>query len=210
MTVVGILGMVHDEDWQEKYQFPLSLVKELILEFKPDVICGEVHPDSWELYLQEGNPRGIYEETQNEYPNLIFPLCEEYTIKFVPINWFEFDVFKGRFDNVPIETRKQLESQLLKLTEEQLSSFDKGTIPFNSVEYDQITKEKYEWLHRVNPDVENINWNARHYIMIARVKNAIEQYNGKRILCIHGADHNYWYYESLKNIKNVEVIYPLR
>ncbi|MFJ7818992.1 hypothetical protein ACIQYX_24580 [Bacillus toyonensis] len=210
MTVVGILGMVHDEDWQEKYQFPLSLVKELILEFKPDVICGEVHPDSWELYLQEGNPRGIYEETQNEYPNLIFPLCEEYNIKFVPINWFEFDVFKGRFDNVPIETRKQLESQLLKLTEEQLSSFDKGTIPFNSVEYDQITKEKYEWLHSVNPDVENINWNARHYIMIARVKNAIEQYNGKRILCIHGADHNYWYYESLKNIKNVEVIYPLR
>ncbi|PET16981.1 hypothetical protein [Bacillus cereus] len=210
MTVVGILGMVHDEDWQEKYQFPLSLVKELILEFKPDVICGEVHPDSWELYLQEGNPRGIYEETQNEYPNLIFPLCEEYNIKFVPINWFEFDVFKGRFDNVPIETRKQLESQLLKLTEEQLSSFDKGTIPFNSVEYDQITKEKYEWLHSVNPDVENINWNARHYIMIARVKNAIEQYNGKRILCIHGADHNYWYYESLKNMKNVEVIYPLR
>ncbi|OKO50629.1 hypothetical protein ABH17_028590 (plasmid) [Bacillus toyonensis] len=210
MTVVGILGMVHDEDWQEKYQFPLSLVKELILEFKPDVICGEVHPDSWELYLQEGNPRGIYEETQNEYPNLIFPLCEEYNIKFVPINWFEFDVFKGRFDNVPIETRKQLESQLLKLTEEQLSSFDKGTIPFNSVEYDQITKEKYEWLHSVNPDVENINWNARHYIMIARVKNAIEQYNGKRILCIHGADHNYWYYESLKNMKNVEVVYPLR
>ena len=162
------------------------------------------------LYLQEGNPKGIYEETQNEYPNLIFPLCEEYNIKFVPINWFEFDVFKGRFDNAPIETRKQLESQLLKWTEEQLSSFDKGTIPFNSAEYDQITKEKYEWLHRVNPDVENINWNARHYIMIARVKNAIEQYKGKRILCIHGADHNYWYYESLKNIKNVEVIYPLR
>ncbi|MDY8163961.1 hypothetical protein P4310_30330 [Bacillus thuringiensis] len=76
------------------------------------------------------------------------------------------------------------------MTEEQLSNFDKGTIPFNSVEYDQITKEKYEWLHRVNPDVENINWNARHYIMIARVKNAIEQYNGKRILCIHGANHN--------------------
>ncbi|PEW01170.1 hypothetical protein CN425_13875 [Bacillus cereus] len=210
MTIVGILGMVHDEDWQEKYHFPLSLVKELILEFKPDVICGEVHPHSWELYLREGNPKGIYEETQNEYPNLIFPLCEEHNIKFVPINWFEFDVFKGRFDNVTIETRKQLESQLLEWTEKQLNSFNKGTIPFNSAEYDQITKEKYEWLHRVNPDVENINWNARHYIMIARVKNTIEQYDGKRILCIHGADHNYWYYESLENIKNVEVIYPLR
>ncbi|CAI8828309.1 hypothetical protein BHU24_21690 [Bacillus pseudomycoides] len=63
MTIVGILGMVHDEEWQKKYKFPLSLVKELILEFKPDVICGEVHPDSWNLYLRDGNPKGIYEET---------------------------------------------------------------------------------------------------------------------------------------------------
>ena len=46
--------------------------------------------------------------------------------------------------------------------------------------------------------------------MLARVKNAIEENEGKRILCIHGADHNYWYYDALKDEKNIEVIYPLR
>ncbi|MEI5907692.1 hypothetical protein WAK64_11565 [Bacillus spongiae] len=100
MTTVGILGMTHDEEWQEKYNLPLSLIEELINEFNPDVICGEVHPDSWDLYLKEGNPKGILGETQNEYPKLIFPLCEEKNIKFVPVNWFELDVFKDRFEKL--------------------------------------------------------------------------------------------------------------
>lgn len=210
MTTVGILGMTHDEGWQEKYQFPLSLVKELIIEFEPDVICGEVHPDSWDLYLKEGNPKGIYEETQNEYQNLIFPLCEERNIKFIPVNWFEFDVFKGRFDKFIEGTRLMLEEELLKWTNRQLDTWNSGTIPFNSKEYDQVTKEKYNWLHNVNPEVENINWIARHYIMIARVKNAIGENRGKRILCIHGSDHNYWYFETLKSVENIQLIYPLR
>ncbi|WP_335872324.1 hypothetical protein [Bacillus sp. 2205SS5-2] len=65
MTTVGNLGMTHDENWQRKYQFLLSLVGELINEFKPDVICGEVHPDSWEHYLRGGKHKGIWGETQN-------------------------------------------------------------------------------------------------------------------------------------------------
>ncbi|MBD7962771.1 hypothetical protein [Fictibacillus norfolkensis] len=65
MAVVGILGMTHDEEMQKKYNYPLSLVEELIIEFKPDVICG-VHPLSWELYLNNGVPQGILGETQKE------------------------------------------------------------------------------------------------------------------------------------------------
>ncbi|MEW4219817.1 hypothetical protein [Rossellomorea marisflavi] len=38
MTTVGILGMIHDEEWQKIYHFPLSLAEELIVEFNPDVI----------------------------------------------------------------------------------------------------------------------------------------------------------------------------
>lgn len=94
MAVVGILGMTHDEEMQRKYHFPLSLLEELIEEFNPDVICGEVHPSSWDLYLNTGEPSGILGETQNEYPHLIFPICQEKGIEFVPVNWFEEDVFE--------------------------------------------------------------------------------------------------------------------
>ncbi|MET3728156.1 hypothetical protein ABID52_001737 [Fictibacillus halophilus] len=203
--------MTHDEELQRKYNYPLSLVKQLITEFNPDVICGEVHPLSWELYLNERDPGGILGETQNEYPRLIFPLCEEKGIEFVPVNWFEEDVFEeGPFDRYDSEVKRRLENELHRWNEKQLLLWNKANIPFNSFEYDAVTKEMYAWLHTINPDVQNIEWNARHFIMTARVKQSIRKHKGKRILCIHGADHNYWYYESLMREKDVQVIYPLR
>jgi hypothetical protein len=189
----------------------LSLLKELILEFKPDVICGEVHPKSWDLYLKPGELYGFSGETQPEYPDLIFPLCKEIGINFVPINWFEEDVFEeDPFDKFDLNTKVQLEKELVIWNNKQLSNWNKGKIPLNSFEYDEITKEMYNWLYNVNPDVQDIVWNSRHYIMIARVKNAIKKYPDKRILCIHGADHNYWYYESFKNEEGIKLVYPLR
>ncbi|MDX8366117.1 hypothetical protein [Cytobacillus sp. IB215665] len=53
MTAVGMLGMTLDGEWQEKYHLPLSLIEKLINEFNPDVICGEVHTDSWDPYIRE-------------------------------------------------------------------------------------------------------------------------------------------------------------
>ncbi|MEI5906794.1 hypothetical protein WAK64_06945 [Bacillus spongiae] len=211
MAVVGILGMTHDEEMQKKYKLPLSLIEELILEFKPDVICGEVHPKSWELYNRTGEPFGILGETQNEYPKLIFPMCEERGIHFVPVNWFEEDVFQeGPFDKYDKDTKEELKNKLHDWNERQLSTWNKGNISLNSFEYDHITKDMYKWLHNINPNVQNIIWNSRHYMMVARVKNAIKKFPDKRILCIHGADHNYWYHEALRNEKGIELVYPLR
>ncbi|WP_257348692.1 hypothetical protein [Pseudalkalibacillus decolorationis] len=211
MTIVGILGMTHDEEMQRKYQYPLSLVKEFILEFDPDVICGEVHPDSWELFIEEGKPNGIIGETQDEYPNLIFPLCQERGIKFVPVNWFEPDVFDEEpFDKFPEGEQQRLVAELYQWNEKQLATWNDGSIPLNSKKYDQVTSEMYDWLFEINPDVQNIVWNIRHFIMTARVKNVVKENAGKRILCIHGADHNYWYYKALKDVKEIELKYPLR
>ncbi|MFB4166803.1 hypothetical protein [Virgibacillus sp. JSM 102003] len=211
MSIVGILGMTHDEEMQKEYNFPLTLVKELILEFNPDVICGEVHPKSWELYQTKGTPHGILGETQNEYPNVIFPLCEENNIKFVPVNWFEEDVFEEEpFDKFDFRAKKQLEEELNEWNEKKLSTWNKGEIPFNSFDYDDVTNKMYKWLQTINPDVQNIVRNARHNIMVARVKKAVKKYPDKRILCIHGAYHNYWYHQSLTNEKEIELVYPLR
>jgi hypothetical protein len=46
MTVVGILGLNHNDEMRNKYNLTLDLIKELILEFNPDVICGEVTPST--------------------------------------------------------------------------------------------------------------------------------------------------------------------
>lgn len=45
--------------------------------------------------------------------------------------------------------------------------------------------------------------------MIERVKNTVNSNQGKKILCIIGADHNYIFIDELKG-HDIELKYPLR
>lgn len=212
MTIVGILGVVHDNELRQKYNLSLGFIKELILEFNPDVICGEVLPNSWEQYRRDSTDRGYWGEPASEYWDLIFPLCEEEEYEFVPIDWVELDVWMD-FDplnNDNGQQRQQLNFELDQWFHRQLSTWNLSLIPFNSLEYDTVTKQKYEWLERINPQAHMFRWVCRHLIMIQRIKNAIKKHLGKRILCIVGADHNHALYEGLIIEKDIQLVYPLR
>ncbi|OBZ13990.1 hypothetical protein A8L34_08420 [Bacillus sp. FJAT-27264] len=212
MVTVGILGVVHDDELRVNNNLPLEFIKELILEFNPDVICGEVLPASWEKYKEDPTNRGYWGEPPSEYWNLIFPLCEEKQFKFVPIDWVELDVW------LDFDPFKDLESSQLELLEDQseqwwqqqLAAARTSVIPFNSLEFDQVTKQKYQWLETINPESHAVRWVCRHHIMIQRIRNAISDNPDARILCIVGADHNHALYEGLIAQENVQLIYPLK
>lgn len=143
MTTVGILGVVHDQELRQKYNFTLDLIKELILKFNPNVICGEVLPTSWEHYRKDSNYRGYWGEPPSEYWELIFPLCEEMKYDFEPIDWVELDVW-GNFDpffKFKEQQRNELNAEQDRWFEKQFSSLDSNAIPFNSFEYDKVTKQ---------------------------------------------------------------------
>ncbi|WP_440118998.1 hypothetical protein [Paenibacillus sp. QZ-Y1] len=211
MIVVGILGTIHNQELREKYGSTLSIYEELIREFNPDMICGEVHPQSWSKYLKDKSEKGYWGEPASEYWELIFPLCEERNIEFVPIDWFELDVWNNfdPFNGCSDEKRKDLEKMDGEWFSKQMNTHACGEIPFNSIEFDGITKQKYEWLEQVNPEAHNFRWVVRNQIMIQRVKNTYHSNRGKRILCIVGADHNYIFSEELMK-EPIELIYPLR
>lgn len=84
-----------------------------------------------------------------------------------------------------------------------------GSIPFNSDEFDELTKQKYDWLYQINPTAQNVRWVVRNQIMIQRVKNTYHLNPDKKILCIVGADHNYVFKEQLMK-EPIEFIYPIR
>lgn len=92
---------------------------------------------------------------------------------------------------------------------EQLQTSQYGEIPFNSKEFDVITKQKYAWLEDLNERSYQLRWNIRNQIMVERVRNTYEKYPNKRILCTVGADHNYFFEEELKK-DPIEFIYPIR
>ncbi|MCC2684164.1 MAG: hypothetical protein K0R75_1063 [Paenibacillaceae bacterium] len=222
MTTVGILGVTHDEELREKYRLPLSLIEELIVEFAPDVICGEVTPSTWDLICsgiagegywksQDTTYKAYWAEPSREYWELIFPYCEERELNFIPMDWLEMDVWRDFdcFAGFSKEERMKLEEDLSGWCEKQFSICDQSAIPFNSFALDHITKDKYEWLASINPDVHQVHWVCRHLIMVQRIRNAITKFQGKRILCIAGADHNPYLYNGLKDV-SINLIYPLR
>jgi hypothetical protein len=211
MTVVGILGVIHDNSSRIKYGLTLELIEELILEFRPDVICGEVLPTSWERYLLHPNDKGYWGEPASEYGELIFPLCEQKNIEFIPVDWVELDVCRDfdPFRKYSTAERDQLKRDLLQWDEKLYAVCNQSQIPFNSQLYDEITRAKYKWLEKLDPEVHLFRWLNRHLIMIQRIKNAIVLHDGKRLLCIAGAAHNHCYYEGLLT-EPIELIYPLR
>jgi hypothetical protein len=211
-TTVGILGVVHDHDLRNKYNLTLDLIKQLILEFNPNVICGEVLPSSWEHYQKDRKNRGYWGEPASEYWELIFPLCEEMKYDFEPIDWVELDVWNDfdPFLGIDELQRNELSVELDRWSERQLSTWGSNEIPFNSFEYDNVTKQKYEWLEKINSRSYLFRWVCRHLIMIQRIKNAIQKHVGKRVLCVVGADHNHMLYQGLVSENNIQLIYPLR
>ncbi|WP_268627683.1 hypothetical protein [Paenibacillus alvei] len=210
MTIVGLLGTIHNEEIRHRVNCTLNLYKDIIIEFNPEIICGEVHPQSWMKYQNDKSLRGYWGEPASEYWDLIFPLCEQHNIEFVPIDWFELDVWNN-FD--PFAVCNKIEREKYERIEEewfekQLKTHSVGTIPFNSDEYDLVTREKYEWISNINPRAHNFRWTIRNRIMIERLKNTIKANPHKKILCIVGADHNYYFKEELEN-EPINLVYPL-
>ena len=209
-TVVGILGISHDPDIRARCHFPLTLVARLIDGSQPDVILGEVEPRSWRLYCETGNPHGILQEVQDEYPDLIYPYCERNGVTFWPVDWFLEDLFQdGPLDRFEPPERAHLEQEWAAWQERQLATAALDPLPLNSDRYDQVTNQMYDWLYTLNPEVQTIQWVVRHQVMMARVRKAIKAHPGKRLLAIHGADHTYWYRRCLSRWDDVSVEFPL-
>lgn len=208
MSVIGILGTVHDEKMREESNYSLEKIGGLIEAFNPDIICGEVRPEDWEKYCDNNEYEGYL--GPNEYRRLIIPLCEKKGIKFVPVDWFENDLmnqdcFKGKSDS----EIKILEKEIETLIENFWKVAKESEVPFNSLDFNNIVEKKHEFLQRVNPKVENLYWVCRNEIMVERIKHALEGNEGKRVLCTVGAEHNYYYCKGLEE-SNWEVIYPLK
>jgi len=94
MATVAILGTMHDENIRKQCNFTLDRMKDIILRFKPDIICGEVRPEVWNKYKSDRSYDGYL--GPNEYRKMIIPLCESENIKFMPVDWFRDDMV-GRY-----------------------------------------------------------------------------------------------------------------
>ncbi|MBL4936966.1 hypothetical protein JK636_14525 [Clostridium sp. YIM B02515] len=209
MGTVGILGTMHGEDsFREEIGYTLDVMKEAILNFKPDIICGEVRPEDWQKYCEDKNYSGYL--GPNEYRRMIIPLCEKENIKFVPVDWFEDDMIGlSYFRNYDKPTQEALLNEVEQKYKEIFEFGKRSRLPLNSIEWNEVTREKQNWLGSLDSTLHNIYWIARNQLMLERIKKVINENKDKRILCTVGAEHNYFYYDELKKL-NCELVFPLK
>lgn len=207
MSFVGILGTVHSDNMRKEFNYSLEKLREVIEAFNPEIICGEVRPEDWQKYCDDRNYDGYL--GPSEYRKLIIPLCEEKNISFIPVDWFEddlikLDYFQGKSEAEIDEIEKQFDS----IMDTYMVAAKSSLLPFNSMEFSAIADKKQTFQGTINPTVHNICWTCRNEIMVERIKLAISENPGKRILCTVGAEHSYFYLKAL-TCSGVEVIYPI-
>lgn len=208
MGIVGILGTVHNENMKSNYNYPLEFLENVIMEFSPQIICGQVRPEDWDTYCNDKNSN-VY-LGHDEYRKLIIPLCERENIDFEPIDWFEWDIIKAEYgrdcDKIAKDVLKFGSSKIDSVINEIGS---KCPIPYNSISLNELVKHKQQFKGGVDPVVHNIYWTARNQIMVERIKNVMTENPGKKILCITSMEHCYFYHEELKKT-DWKVIFPLK
>lgn len=209
MNIVGILGTIHNEQMREKYNYSLKYIEDLIVEFNPDIICGEIRPEDFKKYIIDKNYDGYL--GPNEYRKSILPLCEKHNIKFEPIDWFEDELIGlNHFDCFCKSEQIKLENKLDEFYERIFENVNVGNIPFNNLKINEIVEKKQLWLEEINKDIQNLVWTVRNQIMNLRIKKVIEKNKDSKILCTFGMEHNYFIYKELKKMNDVILLYPIR
>ena len=208
MTIIGVLGSVHSEKMREEHKYPLSLLKKVILDFKPDIICAEIRPEDWKKHLADSNYTGYL--GPNEYRNLILPLCKEHKIDLVPVDWYEDDMVgmqyrDGQSDEDIAEYEKELKDIMTRFWDAASSN-----LPFNSNKFNRVVEEKQDLQKNLNEPMHRIYWELRNEMMTFRIKNVINNSPNKRILCIAGAEHCYYYLHELHKVNNIDIVFPLK
>jgi len=206
--MIGILGVVHDEALREKYNFSLNRIKDIILEFNPEIICGEIRKEDFQNYCQNRNYSGYL--GPSEYRNLIIPLCEEYKIEFKPIDWFENDMRKlSYFDGKTQFQIDEFNKNFDEVMKRYFKSAQESEIPFNSHKFNSVVKEKQRVQEKLNFEVHQEYWIKRNMLIVEKLKEIISKYQDKRVLCVFGAEHVYEIYDKIQACE-IKVVFPLK
>ncbi|MDP5274935.1 hypothetical protein [Chengkuizengella axinellae] len=208
MTSIGLLGTLHNDEIRKEVNYSLSLMKDIILQFAPDIICGEIREQDWGQYIKDKSYTGYL--GPDEYRRLIIPLCEQVNIQFSPIDFFDDNhVSLDHFTHYSKEEQRELSSILAERYKEMFKETKNDPIPFNSHQLNQLIADKQEWLRTVNLDVQEEIWDQRNKVMTDNIKKVVSENEGKKILVTVGAEHCYVFLKTFQD-EGWKVEFPLR
>lgn len=205
MTNIGVFSSVHGGQIMEYCKWDDQKAVDAFDGFKPDVVCGEVRQsdiDSCEKHYPI------------EYDRYIFNYCKSRGIPFVPCDyWTEKEVQLQQQEGNNLEAKAtanpEIEKQWNAVVQELMEAGLKSSIPFNSVECNDLARRKHELQEELSQETHKITWVERNRRIVENIRKAIEENHGKNILVIFGAEHSYWFVDEFSKDDNLRVTFPL-
>lgn len=206
---VLVIGTIHQRHQINK-NYSYAHILQILNTFDPDIICVEIRPEEFreKLYLKEmvlatiwgmENGKSVYPidwwtEGNHREERKKYMKTSEYAEKN--------SVLETLFDKSKIiPTFKRNFGEWEEFSRTQDYSF------FNGKEYNSFKNEAYRISHEVYGDhCMNGYWQTRNLNMFSRIKTAIEENQGKKIIILTGADHKYFFDRELEKLLATDVV----
>jgi len=202
-TVVIILGTLHLG--LEKAPEHVKILRQILTDIKPDVICGELSP--------EGLQKIPSSRILPEYTSAILPYAIENEVVIIPLEPSDNGSFKSASIKKQKEAMEEIKSTdsgkavntfIEKLANSFLSKLV-DVIKTDGVyenlqrrEYDLLFMESWYEINREYLPRFDEQWNEWNEYFLSKIEGAISNYRGKRILVTVGLDHKYWLWRRLE------------
>ncbi len=215
-TEVTVIGMIHSGH-RTSNKYPLSLIKTVVRNIKPDIILTEIPPSRTAAALSSYKDTGKVTEQRTrafpEYTDAIIPLQQElgYVIKGTAA-WTP-DIASTRRtalnrirDNPARADQWQAWQKAQNTFRNTLNG--RGDDPFfiHSKAYDQAVEARYQpYMQYFETDIGKGGWqsiNRAHWANIAAELDAVKG-EGKRVLITYGGFHKYWFLRELEKRSDV-------
>ena len=199
MTTIALFSSIHGDEMQKQFGWDDDKSTALFDRFHPDLVCGEVRRSDYEQNAEYQGP--------SEYRRYIFNYCKERGIPFIPCDFFRDEDIE--LAQRPIEAPDEAEKEFEALIQEFFAAGSGSEIPFNSPEFNEVTRKKQALQYKYAPEVQEIIWNQRNREIVKNITAVVRENEGKNILVIFGAEHIYWLAEELGRLEGVTIRFPL-
>lgn len=181
--LVAILPTIHHFHERPDFRhYSYDVLRDIVVGFRPDIICGEVRPKDWKA-TQHGKKAGYC--GPSEYRKCLLPLCLEKGIRFEPVDFYrDADVGIDR-SVTPTPEEKHLADKEMSLLRES----DTSAIVSPSQALLRVIRAKHVLARKKRPQIELITWNDRNERICHNVVRVATKNPSKRILVTIGLEH---------------------
>lgn len=193
VAILGTLAELH----LEPIQYNLKVLRRLVKDIQPDLLCAEIHPDDWQV--------GELTSLPPEYREALVPLSRRTDIIIVPVSGSrERELFVPRGERLAV-----LRSLIVRLLNGQLRLMQRlanGPGAINSGFFGWMCDDVCRFTAWVCGQQAQQAWEQANQAIVNNILNAIQRDPGQRVLVTVDCRRRHQLDQALRRLPEVELV----